>query len=136
MYKKYTLQHYLSVDYRHRWSLQGWLAQRLDFTNLLHVRIFTKFVFLNILFQLDLIGFTCRVCARQCAEFALDNFLFLDPYRCSETMVKSDLSAAATYLANVMKAVQNPDSYILLPYISRLEYFLTNKYFIYFSEFI
>jgi hypothetical protein len=51
-------------------------------------------------------------------------------------MVKSDLSAAATYLANVMKAVQNPDSYILLPYISRLEYFLTNKYFIYFSEFI
>ncbi|KAJ3676005.1 hypothetical protein LUZ60_003417 [Juncus effusus] len=81
-------------------------------------------LFKNDWLNVSILQIFCMVCARQCAEFGLDNFLFVDPYRCSESMVASDLSAAASYLADVMKAAQNPDSYILLPYISREHWIL------------
>ncbi|KAJ3694924.1 hypothetical protein LUZ60_000301 [Juncus effusus] len=51
----------------------------------------------------------CMVCERLCMAFDQHKFLFLDPYCCSETNVRSDLNAVVGYLGDVMLGVENLD---------------------------
>jgi hypothetical protein len=57
-----------------------------------------------------------------CKSFLIKNCKFIDPYFCTETQVQSDIERTVNYLRQCFVKCENPNSYMFLPYIEKLEY--------------
>jgi hypothetical protein len=63
----------------------------------------------------------CKVSRDTCKSFLIENCKFIDPYFCTETQVQSDIERTVNYLGQCFVKCENPNSYMFLPYIEKLE---------------
>jgi hypothetical protein len=63
----------------------------------------------------------CRVSHDTCKSFLIENYKFIDPYFCTKTQIQSDIDHTVNYLGQYFVKCENPNSYMFLPYIEKLE---------------
>jgi hypothetical protein len=63
----------------------------------------------------------CRVSHDTCKSYLIENYKFIDPYFCTETQVQSDIELMVNYLGQCFVKCENPNSYMFLSYIEKLE---------------
>jgi hypothetical protein len=63
----------------------------------------------------------CRVSYDTCKSFLIENCKFIDSYFCTKTQVQSDIERTVNYLGQCFVKCENPNSYMFLPYIEKLE---------------
>jgi hypothetical protein len=63
----------------------------------------------------------CRVFRDTCKSFLIENYNFIDPYFYTETQVQSDFERTVNYLGQCFVKCENPNLYMFLSYIEKLE---------------